>query len=178
MRSTEILDRALAIVAADDRAAALVLLHEIASVEPAGAAPGLPGPLADAVLAVALGELSEDHRQTVATYERSRANRAAIVGALDSVFAVEDLLAIGTAVDLRLRSLREQEPGRPALPGRAATLELSPPGVEGVQLGPGRYLELKLIPDRRSGKRYGPYLYLRWFADNRFRSRYIGKPPR
>jgi hypothetical protein len=148
-------------------------------VDPAGTAPGLPGPLADAVLAVALGELSEDHRQTVATYERSRANRAAIVGAIGSVaFAIEDLLAIRTAVDLRLRSLREQEPGRPALPGRPAALELSPPGVEGVQLGPGRYLELKLIPDRRSGKRYGPYLYLRWFADNRFRSRYIGKPPR
>src|SRR5438128_1410016 len=182
MPPTDSVARALRIVGDGDRMAALVLLDEIASAGPGSAAPDLPGPLADAVLAVALGELSEDYRQAVADYERSRSTLTAIVEAIGTLpLTAQDLLVIRAALDERLDRMQDGEGvgAWRASPHRAADHEVSPTdGVDRVQLGPGRYLELKFIPDRRSGKRYGPYMYLRWVADGRFRSRYIGKPPR
>ena len=102
MPPTDSVARALRIVGDGDRMAALVLLDEIASAGPGSAAPDLPGPLADAVLAVALGELSEDYRQAVADYERSRSTLTAIVEAI--VESAEAKAALFASLDAIVRS--------------------------------------------------------------------------
>jgi hypothetical protein len=106
-------DRAQQIVATSDRQSAITLLADLArTAEATGTSPTLPDPLADAVLATAFGALTDDHRQAVLAYTRSRVTLRDIVQWIESEpFAAADLLAIRRALDERLRRLHEDRIG-------------------------------------------------------------------
>jgi hypothetical protein len=166
-RQGELLSRARTAIADQDQPSALQLLRELAE---GGILAELAPAVGDALVATARGTkqdaadraaltrlkiVEETRDQVIELLERTPFGRADLAAIRDVVAALE-----ASAGQAEEQAAREEVAGANSAPIRR---------VGSV------WLEMKYIRDAASGRTYGPYIYGRWRASGRKRSKYIGK---
>jgi len=112
---------------------------------------------ADRAALTRLKIVEETRDQVIELLERTPFGRADLAAIRDVVAALE-----ASAGQAEEQAAREEVSGANSAPIRR---------VGSV------WLEMKYIRDAASGRTYGPYIYGRWRASGRKRSKYIGKAP-